>query len=66
MTLVHIAFPTNFIIDVRGAITADVVLAAAPNLVATTTVNPYSLGDIYISGFVVNIHSGSWVDIWAH
>ena len=68
-TVVHIAFPTNFIIDVRGSITGNVVLAAASNLASTTgtgAVSAKSLGDIYIQGMTVNMHAGSWVDIWAH
>jgi len=66
-TVVHIAFPTNMIIDVRGSITGDVVLSSANNLGYTgSPLTKTSLGDIYLSGMTANIHAGSWVDIWAH
>ncbi len=64
VTVVHISFPTEFMIDVGGPVTAAVQLSNASNFAAgpgTTT-----LGDIYLSHFGFDIHAGSWVDIWAH
>ncbi len=64
VTVVHISFPTEFMVDVGGPVTAAVQLSNASNFAAgpsTTT-----LGDIYLSHFGFDIHAGSWVDIWAH
>jgi len=64
--VVHITFGqygvSNFRFNVNGAITANVCLGSNNTLTAGTT----ELGDIYISGFGVEILGGSWVDIWAH
>jgi hypothetical protein len=69
VTVVHIAFPTDFIVNVMGSITGDVRLGNTynfqTNLTGPTT-NALSLGDIYISGFKMTVKTGSWVDIWAH
>ena len=62
-TVVHISFPTEFLIDVTGPITAAVELSPNATLTGTGTA---TLGDIYISRLGLDIHSGSWVDIWAH
>jgi hypothetical protein len=62
-TVVHISFPTEFLIDVTGPITAAVELSPNATLTGTGTA---TLGDIYISKFGLDIHAGSWVDIWAH
>jgi len=63
VSVVHIAFPDLFEVDVAGPITANVKLdgAAALDGAASGT-----LGDIYITGFGLDIAGGSWVDIWAH
>jgi len=67
-TVVHISFPTNFVVDVKGSIVGTVQLsdlgtfdkqAAVPTVLDT-------LGDIYIQGFKMTLKQGSWVDIWAH
>ncbi len=58
--------PGFFRVKVGGPITGQVVLAQDVDL---TNVNPFQpgvLGDIYISQFIADIYSGSWVDIWAH
>ncbi len=46
-----------------GPITAEVKL---DRVAALDSVNAGVLGDIYISGFGLDIYGGSWVDIWAH
>jgi hypothetical protein len=61
--VVHISFPTNFIFNIEGAISANVALAGSADL---TTTNPSVLGDIYLSGLKFTVHQSSWVDIWAH
>jgi hypothetical protein len=63
VSVVHIAFPDLFEVDVAGPITANVKLdgAAALDGAASGT-----LGDIYITGLGLDIYAGSWVDIWAH
>ena len=63
VTVVHVSFPTDFLVDVTGPITAAVDLSPNATLTGTGTA---TLGDIYISRFGLDIHSGSWVDIWAH
>ena len=61
-SVVRIMFDDTFTLNVAGPITFDVVFAGDNIL----TQNPYTLGDIYISGLNVAIFDGSWVDIWAH
>jgi len=46
-----------------GPITAQVKLDSVASL---DSVGAGTLGDIYISGFGLDIYGGSWVDIWAH
>ena len=46
-----------------GPITAEVKLDRVADL---DSINAGVLGDIYISGFGLDIYGGSWVDIWAH
>ena len=46
-----------------GPITAEVKL---DGVAALDGANAGTLGDIYISGFGLDIYGGSWVDIWAH
>ena len=62
-SVVHIGFSDNFNVNVAGPITADVKLDAAA---ALDSANAKTLGDIYITGFDLDIINGSWVDIWAH
>ena len=64
VSVVHISFPTEFLIDVRGPVTAAVQLSNSPTFAAG--VGTTTLGDIYLQNFGFDIHSGSWVDIWAH
>ncbi len=64
VSVAEISFPTEFLIDVEGTVTAAVQLSNVSNFAAgpgTTT-----LGDIYLSHLGIDIHAGSWVDIWAH
>jgi len=66
VTVCHIRFqgPLGYFnVDVAGPITANVKLDSAASLDSTTA---GTLGDIYISGFGLDIAAGSWVDIWAH
>ncbi|HPX51565.1 MAG TPA: hypothetical protein PLR49_14140, partial [Deltaproteobacteria bacterium] len=46
-----------------GPITANVKLDGVASL---DSADAGTLGDIYISGFGLDIYGGSWVDIWAH
>ena len=62
-SVVHIGFSDSFNVNVAGPITADVKLDAAA---ALDSANAKTLGDIYITGFNLDIINGSWVDIWAH
>jgi len=62
-TVCHISFPNLFNVNVAGPITADVKLDATA---ALNGAGAGTLGDIYISGFNLDILGGSWVDIWAH
>jgi len=65
--VVHIGFGGTgsvFGIHVAGPITANVKLSNAKTLVDSGAAS--TLGDIYISGFNVDIAGPSWVDIWAH
>ena len=73
VTVCHIAFGNNgplgyFNVDVAGPITGIVKLSNAAALDMTGTPLPSSgtLGDIYLTGFGLDIAAGSWVDIWAH
>jgi len=66
VTVCHIRFqgPLGYFnVDVAGPITANVKLDSAASLDSTTA---GTLGDIYITGFGLDIAGGSWVDIWAH
>jgi hypothetical protein len=63
ISVVHIGFSDNFTVYVTGPITADVKL---DGVAALNSANAKTLGDIYLSGFSLNIVNGSWVDIWAH
>ncbi len=63
ISVVHIGFSDNFNINVAGPITANVKL---DGLAALNSANAKTLGDIYITGFNLDIINGSWVDIWAH
>jgi len=62
-TVVHISFPTNFNVDVTGPITGEVKLDSTA---ALSSANAGTLGDIYLTGFGLEIVEDSWVDIWAH
>jgi len=64
VTVVHISFPReNFVVNVAGSITAAVKLDSTFNFASAQAA---TMGDIYISGFTFTMHTGSWVDIWAH
>jgi len=63
VTVCHISFPSLFNVNVAGPITAEVKL---DSVAALNSANAGTLGDIYISGFNLDILAGSWVDIWAH
>jgi len=63
VSVVHISFPANFVVDVQGAITATAELDSTNNF---SSINAATLGDIYIQGFKMTMKTGSWVDIWAH
>jgi hypothetical protein len=62
VTVVHISLPTDFNVSVNQ-ITARVRLDSQPDLVGA---NSRELGNIFLSGLNLKLHSGSWVDIWAH
>lgn len=71
-SVVHIGFDgnpldtvdnTKFRVLVTGPITANVKLDAVAGL---NGAGAKTLGDIYVSGFGLDIYAGSWVDIWAH
>jgi len=63
--VVHISFPENFVIDVDGPITADVVVSDDISLNGTGA--EYGvMGDIYIEQLKITVVKDSWVDIWAH
>jgi len=62
VTIVHISLPTDFDISVNQ-IRARVRLDSQASL---NSVNARELGDLFISGLSMKLHSGSWVDIWAH
>jgi len=64
-SVVHISFPTDFIIDVQGSIVGAVALSNTNTLLSTAATTS-TLGDIYIKGLVVDLKANSWVDIWAH
>jgi len=73
VTVCHIAFGSNgplgyFNVDVAGPITGIVKLGnvAALDLTGTPVPSMGTLGDIYLTGFGLDIAAGSWVDIWAH
>jgi len=74
VSVVHIQFGSDVYSDptlgaadlfsvLVGPITAEVKL---DRVAALSTINAGTLGDIYISGFGLDIYGGSWVDIWAH
>jgi len=63
VTVCHISFPSLFNLRVFGPITAMVQL---DQVAALGSANAQTLGDIYISGFNLDIAGGSWVDIWGH
>ncbi len=63
LTICHISFPNLFNVNVAGPITANVRLSDLHTLAGP---NAGTLGDIFISGFNLDIGSGSWIDIWAH
>lgn len=63
VSVVHIGFSDNFNINVAGPITADVKLDGTA---ALSSANAGTLGNIYMTGFNLDIINGSWVDIWAH
>jgi len=63
VSVVHISFPDVFSVGVTGPITALVKLDGVAGL---NSAGAGTLGDIYISGFGLDIYAGSWVDIWAH
>ena len=62
-TVCHISFPSLFNVNVAGPITAQVRLSDQRYL---NGVSMGTLGNIYISGFNLDILGNSWVDIWAH
>lgn len=65
-TVVHMTFggPLGYFnVEMDGPITANVKL---DNVWALNSANAGTLGDIYLSGFGLDIAAGSWVDIWAH
>ncbi len=67
-TVCHISFGGGplgnfFRVNMAGPITANVKL---DNVAALNSANAGTLGDIYLSGFGLDIAAGSWVDIWAH
>ncbi len=73
VTVCHIGFGGNgplgyFNVNVAGPITGIVKLsnASALDLTGTPVPSMGTLGDIYITGFGLDIAAGSWVDIWAH
>jgi hypothetical protein len=74
VTVVHITFGENgnpFVFTIGGPLTADVNLSPYKNVTSNTSLgqplgNTKTLGDIYLSGFSLNIQSSSWLDIWAH
>ncbi len=66
VTVCHMNFggPLGYFnVDVAGPITANVKLDGNA---ALNGANAGTLGDIYITGFGLDIAAGSWVDIWAH
>lgn len=74
VSVVHIQFGSSVYSDptlgaadlfsvLVGPITAEVKL---DGVAALDGANAGTLGDIYISGFGLDIYGGSWVDIWAH
>lgn len=74
VSVVHIQFGSDVYSDptlgaadlfsvLVGPITAEVKLDRVADL---DSINAGVLGDIYISGFGLDIYGGSWVDIWAH
>lgn len=74
VSVVHIQFGSDVYSDptlgaadlfsvLVGPITAEVKLDGVATLDGA---NAGTLGDIYISGFGLDIYGGSWVDIWAH
>ena len=74
VSVVHIQFGSDVYSDptlgaadlfsvLVGPITAEVKL---DGVAALDGANAGTLGDIYISGFGLDIYGGSWVDIWAH
>jgi hypothetical protein len=66
VTVVHISFPTDFIVDLQGVISATVDLVNTANF-DTVTAGHYknTMGDIYIQVFNITMETDSWVDIWA-
>jgi hypothetical protein len=80
VSVVHISFPDSTVgtqLDGVGTISfkmnvakivGEVALGSTPNF-ATAVGEPNQptiLGDIYLSGFEMRMHTGSWIDIWAH
>ena len=68
VTVCHIAFGDNgplgyFNVDVAGPIQGVVKL---DSVAALSNAGAGTLGDIYLTGFGLDIAAGSWVDIWAH
>jgi hypothetical protein len=61
--VVHFSFPENFIVDIQGAISANVAVDSTMSLNST---NVGTLGDIYLQGLKFTVLKSSWVDIWAH
>jgi len=68
VSVVHISFPTDFIIAMDGPITAAVKIGNTADFKTGggITTDAATLGDIYLSGMKIDIYPGSWVDIWAH
>jgi len=74
-SVVHISFPNTWFQNTNGnniglqvkvaTIVANVALSSDKTL-AVDPANDQILGDIYIEGIDLQIHQGSWVDIWAH
>jgi hypothetical protein len=62
-TVCHIGFPSLFRLNMGGPIRGTVRL---DNVAALNSANAGTLGNIYLTSFVLDIAPGSWVDIWAH
>ena len=74
VSVVHIQFGSSVYSNPAGGDTDLFSVAVGPitgvvkldRVAALSTINAGTLGDIYISGFGLDIYGGSWVDIWAH